>query len=105
MHGSVDILQDLRAGWRIAVPTAVAQLLCAALFIAIGWPASITLMPEAPALLLRTWFGAAFGTPVGFLVGLALQRRSGRGAPRVLVSTLAVGSVILPIVGVGLISV
>ena len=104
MHSSTNILQELRIGWRIAVAIVLAQLLGAALLLALGWPGSILLMPDAPAWLVRAWLGAAFATPVGFVLGIMAQRLSGHAASRFFVGVCAVAAVVLPLVGIGLVS-
>lgn len=104
MKSKVDIVQELRVGWRLALPIVAAQLLGSGILVAIGWPASISRMPEAPALFFQLWLGAAFATPIGFLIGTAFQRSSGQRAPRFLMLVCAAASIILPLVGIGLVS-
>ncbi len=113
MHSSTDIrqmlrngyiIQLLRDGWRIAIAIAAAQLLGAAVLVTIGWPLSIPLMPDAPAWILRAWLGAAFATPVGFMLGVLVQRFSGQPAPPPLVAFCAVAAVVLPLVGISLVN-
>jgi hypothetical protein len=100
VHSTFDMLHELRNGWRIVVPIVIAQLLGAALLIAIRWPNSVGLLPEAPTFVSRSWFGAVFALPVGFLVGIALQQSSTQRASPMLVWSCAAAAVILPLIGI-----
>ena len=102
MLSDIDIPRDLARAWRIALLIAVAQLAGAVTFIALGWPQSVSLMPEAPAPMIQFWFGAVFLTPIGFALGLLWQRASGTAASGPFVAFCALASIILPAVGVGL---
>lgn len=97
MH-SYSIIQELRMGWRVVVPMVVAQILGAVLLATLDWPASVALMPELPAWVMQAWCGVVFAMPVGFLVGLAVQHRSGKRASTSLVWFCAAMSVLLPAV-------
>jgi hypothetical protein len=101
---SPNLMQELRVGRRLALSVVVAQLLGALLLLVLEWPASVSLIPEAPAWVFRIWLGAAFATPVGFVFGLAYQSFSGRSAPRLLTAVCAVGALAMPLVGLWLVS-
>ena len=83
----------------------IPQVLGAALLIGVGWPASIPVMGDAPIWFMRVWIGAAFAMPIGFVLGLLLQRASGSSAPRSLIFNGAVCAVLMPIVAAAIVSI
>jgi hypothetical protein len=81
MPSSFDPLREAARAWRISVPIALAQVLGGLLFVWLGWPRAISLMPDVPTAFLQFWIGAVLLSPAGFVPGLLWQRASGVPAP------------------------
>jgi hypothetical protein len=92
-----NLFHELRIGWRMALPTFLAQLAGGGLLLAIGWPTSIPSMPDVPIWAMRLWVGAALSIPIGVALGFVLQRLSGRPGSRHLMINGLVCAVLLPL--------
>jgi hypothetical protein len=104
MLRDLDIPRDLIIAWRLAVAIASAQLLGGAALLLASWPKSVPAMPEIPLAAAQFWLGAAFASPLGMLVGLAWQRSSGSTSPRAFTSFCTIACVVLPLVGIAVLT-
>jgi hypothetical protein len=105
VHSSQDLLRELRIGWRFAIGMVVPQIFGAALLLAFEWPKSVPFMAEVPIWFMRIWLGGAFATPIGFVLGMFLQRTSGQPGSRHLVFLGAVCAALMPVIAVALVGI
>ena len=98
MYSHAEMLGEVSAAWRVAVAMTSSMLLGAVLLLFAEWPAGIAVIPDAPIVATRFWIGAALASPVGMLLGLVWQHAAAEPFPRAFTIFCAVGSVVMFVV-------